>query len=289
MTGPRAPDAPNDRGVTWAGETALDHERQDDSAPQVGSRLERRREAQRRSKVSFFAELPVLVLVAFVLALLLKTFLVQAFYIPSESMLPTLAVGDRVLVNKLAHDFREPERGEVVVFSHEDAVPGAEPHNNPVVRTLQSLASGLGFVQSGESDFIKRIIGLPGETIEMREGIVHVDGEPVPEAAQDSGGYLSRPDLVDFGPVEIPEGHYFLMGDNRPNSSDSRSLLGTIHRDDIIGRAFAVVWPLDRLESLSIPEYEGSAEAGQWEPEELPAEDARRDAEPAAALSGAGG
>lgn len=211
-----------------------------------------------RRRRSFFAELPVLVLVAFVLAFVLKTFLVQAFYIPSESMLPTLEVGDRVLVNKLVHEFREPRRGEVVVFSHEDAAVGPVPDDGMLVRLWETVAGGFGLAVAPEKDFIKRIIGLPGETIEMREGVVSVDGVAIPEAAAEEGGYLSRPDTVDFGPTEIPQGHYFVMGDNRPNSSDSRSLLDTIPEEELVGRAFVVIWPLDRLSTLSIGDYEAA-------------------------------
>ena len=207
-----------------------------------------------RRRRSFLAELPILVLVAFVLALLLKTFLVQAFFIPSESMLPTLAVGDRVLVNKVAHELREPRRGEVVVFTQADAV--ADPGPDGIVeRAWDFVAGGFGITEPGDKDFIKRIIGLPGETIEMRDGVVHVEGEPVVEQRAAEGGYLSEPDMTDFGPTEIPSGHYFMMGDNRPNSSDSRSLLDTIPDDQLVGRAFVVIWPPGRFSTLPIAEY----------------------------------
>ncbi|MGH3665227.1 MAG: signal peptidase I, partial [Egibacteraceae bacterium] len=128
---------------------------------------------------SFLAELPVLVLIAFVLALVLKTFLVQAFYIPSQSMEPTLQVNDRVLVNKVVYRLREPHRGEVIVFANPDVM--AEEQGNVVERVLRDLGSGLGMSQPFEKDFIKRIIGLPGETVEMRDGVVLVDGRPLPE------------------------------------------------------------------------------------------------------------
>ena len=201
---------------------------------------------------SFFAELPVLVLVAFVLALLLKTFLVQAFYIPSESMVPTLEIGDRVLVNKVVYDLRDPRRGEIVVFAEDDV---AVQEGGTVERFLRSLGSGLGVSAPTERDFIKRVMGLPGETIELREGVVYIDGEPLPEASADEGGYLSAPDYNDFGPVVVPPGEYFMMGDNRPNSSDSRSLLGTIPEDDIVGRAFVLIWPVGNAGLLSRPDY----------------------------------
>ena len=211
-----------------------------------------------REHRSFFSELPFLLLVAFVLALVLKTFVVQAFYIPSSSMEPTLQVGDRVLVNKLAYAFREPERGEVVVFTQRDAADlGPEP--GLVDRVIGSVTSGLGFARPGARDFIKRIIGLPGDVIEMREGVVLVNGEPLPEARTTEGGYLSEPDLNDFGPVTVEPGHYFMMGDNRPNSSDSRFSLGQIPRDDIVGRAFVIIWPVGQAGSLPIWEYGDAA------------------------------
>ncbi|CAN5516533.1 signal peptidase I [soil metagenome] len=210
---------------------------------------------------SFFAELPFLVLVAFVLALLLKTFVVQAFFIPSSSMEPTLLIGDRVLVNKLVYEIREPRRGEIIVFTQEDAVPAEQLEPNPIRRFLGSLASGLGLAQPAEKDFIKRIIGLPGDTIEMREGVVLINGEAIPEAPTAEGGYLSTRDLNDFGPVTVDAGHYFMMGDNRPNSADSRFGLGQIPADNIVGRAFVVIWPLSQLGGLPIPGYDVPAPA----------------------------
>jgi signal peptidase I len=209
-------------------------------------------DGRRRGGRSFWAELPVLIIVALLLAVLLKTFVVQAFYIPSSSMEPTLQVGDRVLVSKMAYWWREPVRGEVVVFTEGD---GGDDGGNPVVGALQSLAAGVGVAQPSERDFIKRIIGLPGETIEMRGGVVYVDGQPLPEAASTDGGYLSRPDLTDFGPVTVEPGHYFMMGDNRPNSADSRYGLGQIPRDQILGRAFVIIWPVGSADGLPIAEY----------------------------------
>ncbi|HWB72771.1 MAG TPA: signal peptidase I [Egibacteraceae bacterium] len=198
---------------------------------------------------SFWAELPVLVLVAFVLAVVLKTFLVQAFYIPSSSMEPTLHIGDRVLVNKVVYDLREPRRGEIVVFSEDNG--DARGGEGPVRRVVDWFASGLGLTPPGERDFIKRIVGLPGETIAMRGGVVFIDGRPVPEATAGEGGYLSARDLNDFQEHNIPPGHYFMLGDNRPNSADSRFSLGAIAEEEIVGRAFVVIWPLSRAELLT--------------------------------------
>jgi signal peptidase I len=211
------------------------------------------RGAEPRKGRGFFGELPVLIIIAFVLALLLKTFLVQAFFIPSSSMEPTLMEQDRVLVNKMVYRFRAPERGEVIVFTKRDEVVGEDPVEpaTPLSRAVESVAGLLGMGREGERDFIKRIIGLPGETVEMRDGVVYVDGEPLPEAPTDEGGYLSMRDMESYGPYEVPEGHLFMMGDNRPNSADSRfPSLGTIPVDDVVGRAFVVIWPVDRFRTL---------------------------------------
>jgi signal peptidase I len=208
--------------------------------------------------LGFLAELPALMLVAFVLAILLKTFLLQAFWIPSESMVPTLEVNDRVLVNKLAYRLGDPERGDVVVFSD----PATTVDEGLVAGMWDSLTSGFGFTQPGEEDFIKRVIGLPGETVEITGGTVYVDGDPVPELLNGEGGYLGGP-TEDFGPVTVPEGEYFVMGDNRPFSADSRSLLGTVPRDHLVGRAFVLIWPLGRARLLSDPDYDLQASAAE--------------------------
>jgi signal peptidase I len=206
---------------------------------------------------SFFAELPVLVAIAFILALLLKTFLIQAFYIPSASMEPTLLIGDRVLVNKVVYSIREPRRGEVVVFTKDDGT--AAPQGTVVERFLRSLSSGLGVSPSGEKDYIKRIIGLPGETVEMRDGVVLINGTPLPEATTTEGGYLAELDPNDYGPATVPDGQYFMMGDNRQNSSDSRfPQLGTIPRDAIVGRAFVTIWPMSQVSTLPGARYAGA-------------------------------
>lgn len=201
---------------------------------------------QKKGGLPFLIELPLLVLLAFVLAILLKTFLVQAFYIPSTSMVPTLEVNDRILVNKVVYNLRDPVRGEVVVF-HEEGV-GPEG----VSGTLHDLAAGLGIVPPAQKDFVKRIIGLPGETVEVRDGVVFINGKKLPEATVDQGGYLQARSHDNFGPIDVPKGEYFLMGDNRPNSADSRSSLGTVAFEELVGRAFVVIWPPGRVGTLPI-------------------------------------
>jgi len=208
---------------------------------------------------SFLAELPVLMLIAFGLALVLKTFLIQAFFIPSRSMEPTLLIGDRVLVNKVVYDVRDPRRGEIVVFTHSDVVPPPDDGDSSLLeRILRAPAAALGLGQPGQKDFIKRIIGLPGDVVEVRRGVVYVNGVELPEAETIHGGYLSVRDNGDFGPVTVRPGHYFMMGDNRPNSDDSRASLGQIPREELVGRAFVIIWPPDNIGVLSRAEYNSS-------------------------------
>lgn len=198
--------------------------------------------AGRRSWVRGVGETLWLVLVALVLSVVVKTFLLQVFWIPSGSMLPTLAIQDRIAVDRVSFALRDPERGEVVVFSRD--VPGDRP--TLLDRAGDLLVSGLGAAPS-QDQLVKRVIGLPGETVEIRDGAVHVDGRPIAEEATADGGYLQADPGDDFGPVTVPAGEYFVMGDNRDASDDSRGSLGTVARDDVVGRALAVVWPLARI------------------------------------------
>ena len=193
--------------------------------------------------LGFLRELPGLIVIAFALALLIKTFLIQAFFIPSQSMVPTLRVGDRVLVNKLVYDFGEIQRGEIVVFENPDL---QEPDRNVFQDVWHWITEGLGFSSDPTKDFIKRVIALPGETIEVRNGRVFVDGRRIEEP------YVSSMrDRSDFAKFTVPQGHVFVMGDNRPNSQDSRSSLGPIPEDKIVGKAFVLLWPPSRIEWLS--------------------------------------
>ena len=190
-----------------------------------------------RGHLAFLRELPVLILVAFGLAILLKTFVVQAFYIPSGSMEPTLEPGDRVLVMKA---FDTPQRGDIIVF--ENPKPTEEPDRGIVGGFLHWLSEGLGFARPVDEDFIKRVIGLPGETVELRNGKLFVDGVQILEP------YLEGPpDTRDYGPVKVPKGKLFVLGDNRLNSNDSRYGLGFVPRDKVVGEAFILIWPPSRI------------------------------------------
>jgi signal peptidase I len=209
---------------------------------------------------SLLRELPVLVVVALGLALLIKAFLIQAFYIPSGSMENTLQVGDRVLVNKVVYHLRDIERGDVVVFNGLDSftpeVPYEEP-TNPVARTLRSIAAAFGVAPPGEKDFIKRVIGVPGDQVACcdDQGRITVNGVPLDESYVFPGNSASD---LPFD-VTVPEGRLWVMGDHRAASADSRSHLGdpgggTVPADKVIGRAFVVVWPLTRAASVPIPD-----------------------------------
>lgn len=169
---------------------------------------------------------------ALVVALVVKTFLFQAFYIPSESMEPTLEKGDRVLVNKLSYDFHDVRRGDVIVFQLGDEEVG----------------------QDGIRDLIKRVIGLPGDTIETREGAVYVNDRRVEEPYLDEGTITGDPTASSNPSIPrqvVPDGHVFVLGDNRDNSADSRyPARGPIPLGDIVGRAFVLVWPPADMGSL---------------------------------------
>jgi signal peptidase I len=161
----------------------------------------------------------VIIVAALTVAIVVKTFLIQAFYIPSGSMEPTLKPGDRVLVNKLSYKLHDVHRGDIVVFKR--------PPNEADDPTIK--------------DLIKRVIGLPGDRIEGRDGFVYINGQPLKEP------YLPAGTLTTSLPLQsVPPGQYFVMGDNRGNSKDSR-FIGTIPKHLIVGRAFVRVWPLSGI------------------------------------------
>lgn len=195
-----------------------------------------------------YAELPMLVGAALVLAFVIKTFLLQAFYIPSESMVPALQVGDRVLVEKVSYRLREPARGEVAVFRR-PGVDGAEG----IGESLRSFLAALGLVQPDtDVDVIKRIVGLPGEKVVVRRGTVVVDGRALAEPSV-------IPETRSFPPVTVPDDSYYVLGDNRTNSDDSRYSLGAVPRELIVGRAFMIVWPPGNVSVSLRKHYAGEA------------------------------
>lgn len=178
------------------------------------------RTGRRKAFLKGVLEIPVILLISFALVFgFVRPVVAAPFHIPTESMIPTLMVKDRLLVNKLAYDLKDPERGDIALFENQ---------------------------QGGEDPLIKRVIGLPGERLELREGRVYVDGAPLREP------YLGRdpckrgyPKTCSFGPVTVPREHYFMMGDNRTNSLDSR-FFGPVPEDDVVGEALVRFWPPNR-------------------------------------------
>ncbi|WP_282700987.1 MULTISPECIES: signal peptidase I [unclassified Streptomyces] len=211
---------------------------------------------------SFWKELPILIGIALVLALLIKTFLVQAFSIPSDSMQNTLQEGDRVLVDKLTPWFgSEPERGEVVVFHDPGNWLMGEPTPEP--NAMQKVLSWVGLMPSAEEkDLIKRVIGVGGDTVECKgSGPVKVNGKALNEASyvypgntpcsvDDQGGQFK---------VKVPKDHIWVMGDHRQNSRDSRYNRsdgndGMVPVDKVVGRAIVIAWPINRWDNLPVPD-----------------------------------
>lgn len=158
-------------------------------------------------------------IIAALLSLLIITFVVQAFYIPSGSMEPTLMVGDRILVSKMSYRFGTVERGDVIVF-HYPLNPG--------------------------KDFVKRVVGLGEESVELRDGVVLINNTPIKELYPTALAGGDRACTSSYGPQKVPAGQFFVLGDNRCNSEDSR-FFGFVPRDNVVGRAMFIYWPPPRL------------------------------------------
>ena len=224
----------------------------------------RRGRVIRRKEMPLWQELPLLLLVAFCLAVLIRTFLVQAFYIPSGSMENTLLVGDRVLVNKVVYDMRDPVRGEIVVFRGTDTwapevtEPLSQTFGAKLGRTVGDL---IGISRPGERDFIKRVIALPGDKVACcdNKGRITVNGEGIDEPYITENSALDAPanprqcTSRRFAEVTVPPGQMFVMGDHRAVSQDARCQ-GPVPIDNVIGRAFVIAWPTSRFATLHVPE-----------------------------------
>ena len=215
-------DSDTDRGY---GAMGLPYAEDDDEAP-VAAPPDRRRRLQ--NTVEWLA----VVVGALVVALVVKTFLFQAFYIPSASMEPTLEEGDRVLVNKVSYDLHDVNRGDIIVFELDEADVGPD----------------------GIKDLIKRVVGLPGDVVESRDGVVYVNDRALEEPYLADGTITGDPEDSRNPAIDrqtVPEGHVFVLGDNRSNSADSRyAYRGPIPIDTIVGRAFVLVWPPGEIKTL---------------------------------------
>ena len=193
------------------------------------------------SGLGFLKELPILILVAFAIALLIKTFVVQAFYIPSASMENTLLINDRVLVSKFIYHFRDPRPGDIVVFvAPASAVGTLPPPPTGVAGFFNSLKEGLG-LPSSQRDFIKRVVAVGGDTVQIKQGALYVNG-----VRRNEPFLKDKNPMPDYGPLTVPSNQLFVMGDNRSNSDDSR-MFGTITRKSVIGQAFIRIWPPTRF------------------------------------------
>ncbi len=242
--------------------------------------------APRKKQRPFWVELPILLVIAFVMTFLIQTFLFKVYYIPSGSMEQTLhgvsSGGDRVLVNKVVYDFSEPEPGEVVVFSGpvtwtpEAAIPGPSTWYG---KLFQSVGSVVGIAPPNEKDFVKRVIATGGQTVQCcdEQGRVMVDGRPLdePYIFEDWPFLAGTSDCQSavkaercFGPVTVPDGMLWVMGDHRSGSKDSSygcrgsqggECQGPIPVDNVIGHAVFIVMPVSRWSVISSPDIQGGA------------------------------
>ncbi|MFD7655627.1 signal peptidase I [Actinosynnema sp. NPDC059797] len=263
----------------------------DGEDPEHEEKVERWRASTRRKaakKGSFWKELPILVGVAVLLAVLIQTFLAKVYMIPSESMEQTLhgctgeCFGDRVLVDKLTYDFTEPSPGDVVVFHGPDSwinrdFEAPEPAN-PVARAVQFAGSLLGFPTANEEDFVKRVVAVGGQTVKCcdDQNRVQVDGRPLDEPYVYRA--LGRSTAQEsFAEVKVPEGYLFVLGDNRNDSCDSRCQggggeAGLVPVENVVGKARVVVLPPSRWQgvgdhdpqavSLGAPAWQDALPAG---------------------------
>jgi signal peptidase I len=179
----------------------------------------------------------VIVATAIVVAILVRAFVAQAYWIPSASMVPQLRVNDRVVVSRLAYELHGVHRGDIIVFK---SPPGVEPPtnlpSNPLQRGFHDVGVALGFAQD-QTVLIKRVIGLPGDRLWATGGHIYVNGELLIEPYLPKGTYTST-----FGPVTVGKGDLWVMGDNRTDSTDSR-VFGAIPKNTVVGRAIWKVWP----------------------------------------------
>ena len=193
---------------------------------------------------SGWREIPLLLLSAFLIVIVVKTFVMQAFWIPSKSMVPTLQPGDRILVCRFCYWFDDISRDDVIVFSNPHPSPVPDP--GIIGGFVHWLGQGTGLGSGGQTDYVKRVIGLPGDVIEIKTGKLYVNGQPIPEP------YLNPvdPDTRSFGPVTVPPDDLFVMGDNRSHSGDSRFPpglgLGWVPERVVVGQVFVRIWPLSR-------------------------------------------
>lgn len=244
---------------------STEHARGNDPSGFRGRGAHRHR-LSKRKKNSFWRELPILVLTALVLTFMIQTFLARVYVIPSASMEPTLhgcpgCTNDRVLVDKLSYRFSDPRPGDVVVFRGTDSWGSefvSQRSDNVLVRALQQAGSVIGLAPPDERDFVKRVIAVGGQTVQCcdQQNRVVVNGASLTEPYAVFAGQQPQ---EEFGPVTVPKGNLWMMGDNRNNSADSRRHLadqrtGTVPVSNVIGKARLIVLPLSRWQAISDPD-----------------------------------
>jgi len=197
------------------------------------------------SLTRFLIEALIILGLAAVVAIIIQSFFIKAFLIPSSSMSPTLQIGDRVMVEKVTYYFTKPHRGDIIVFRYPPSDPRALNTNNVFYWPFQQMGETLHITHRGTTPYVKRVIGTEGETVELRKGKLYVNGKRIEEK------YIVD-DGSDYGPVEVPKGMLFCLGDNRPNSRDSR-FWGMVPIRAVIGRVFMRWWPLSRFGSVPSP------------------------------------
>jgi signal peptidase I len=208
--------------------------------------LRQKREKREKSTTNSLIEFVVIIAVALGLAIGIQAFLIKPFRIPSPSMVPTLAVGQRVLVNRIGTHFGDPSRGDIIVFkppagadTHQCGIPSEPDDGHPC---------GKPTANRSDSNFIKRVIGLPGDLVSVRNNRAYINGKPLNEP------YINKGTLCDNlcnlpKPIKVPPGHFFMMGDNRGESDDSRDW-GPVPKKWVIGHAFFTYWPPSRIGTL---------------------------------------
>lgn len=267
----KTPAHPGSTASEKAGDTAAEDVRdnQEDSAT----------DREEKKPTPWYIEVPVVIVLTLLIIFVFQTFVGRMYLIPSQSMEPTLhgcegCTGDRIFVDKLSYNFSDPEPGDVVVFKGTDSWNTnfvSQRSQNDILRGLQNLGSYVGLVAPDENDLVKRIIATGGQTVSCQAGDpgVMVDGEVVdasytlqPPAFPVNGNTGSEECGGDyFGPVTVPEDNYFMMGDNRTNSLDSRYHLGdehqgTIPEENIRGKVQAVIFPFDRIGGVADPDIQ---------------------------------
>ena len=218
----------------------------------------------------WYIEIPLLVVIALVLVFVFQTFVGRVYQIPSESMEPTLhgcagCTGDRIFVDKITYRFGEPQPGDVVVFEGPDSWNEGYQSirsDNPVIRTLENIGGVIGIVPPDQNDLVKRVIAVGGQTVGgcSPEGGLLVDGQPLVEPyLNEDPSPVRNPLNCAFGPVTVPEGNYWVMGDNRGNSADSRFHMGdeyqgTVPGENVIGKVRSIILPFNRIGTVSSPD-----------------------------------